>query len=100
MADTNRSTTLTDWKTEEEYWRDNYSHRPYVGSNRDFEYWRPAYRYGFESAQKYSGRNWSDVESDLRTGWDRYEHRGAVRSAWEQIKDAVRDGWDRLTGNR
>src|ERR1051325_1370338 len=100
MADSNRSTTLNDCKSEEDYWRNNYSQRPYVGTNRDFEQWRPAYRYGFDSAQKYSGRKWSDVEPELRTGWDQYEHRGSVRSTWEHVKDAVRDGWDRLTGNR
>ena len=100
MADTNRSATLSDWKTEEDFWRSSYSTRPYIGSHKDFEYWSPAYRYGFESAHRYSGRNWSDVENDLRTGWDRYEYRGPVKSTWEEIKDAVRDGWNRITGNR
>ena len=97
MADSRTGSTL-DWKTEEEYWRNNYSSRPYVGSNRDFNQWGPGYRYGWESANRYQGRKWDDVESDLRTGWDRYEHRGM--STWEQIKAAVRDGWDRVTGNR
>jgi hypothetical protein len=36
------------------------------------------------------------VEADLRTGWDKYEHRGT--STWERIKDAVRDAWHRVTG--
>jgi hypothetical protein len=99
MAD-KKSGTMLDWTTEEEYWRTNYSNRPYVGQNRDFDYWKPAYRYGYDSAQRHQGRGWSDVESDLRTGWDKYEHRGTARSTWEQVKDAVRDGWDRLVGNR
>src|SRR5687768_512600 len=96
MAETRTGATL-DWKTEEDYWRSNYSNRPYVGANKDFDYWRPGYRYGYESATKHQGRNWNDVENDLRTGWNRYEHRG--KAAWEQIKDAVRDGWNRVTGN-
>jgi len=89
---------MLDWTTEEDYWRQNYSNRPYVGSNRDFSVWSPGYRYGYESANRYHGRKWDEVESDLRTGWDRYEHRGS--SAWEQMKHAVRDAWDRVTGNR
>lgn len=97
MADTRTGATL-DWTTEEEYWRTNYMNRPYVGMNRDFDYWRPGYRYGYDSAQRYRGRAWDDVESDLRTGWDKFEHRG--RTTWEQIKDAVRDGWDRIVGNK
>jgi DNA ligase-1 len=97
MDKTGRSTTL-DWTAEDDYWRSNYSNRPYVGSDRNYERWQPGYRYGWESAQRYQGRQWNDVESDLRSGWDRYEHRGT--STWEQIKDAVRDGWNRMTGHK
>jgi hypothetical protein len=99
MDQPRRGATL-DWTTEDEYWRENYASRPYIGQNRDYDYWRPGYRYGFESAQRYSGRDWQEVEPDLRAGWDRYEYRGDNRSTWEQIKAAVRDGWDRLVGNR
>jgi hypothetical protein len=84
-----------DWSAEETFWRGNWSTRPYASADRGFDYYRPAYRYGSESALRYSGRQWNDVESDLRTGWDRYEHRG--QSTWENIKDAVRDGWNRVT---
>ena len=97
MAET-KSGAMLDWTSEEDYWRKNYSSRPYAGQNRDFDYWKPAYRYSYDSANRYQGRRWDEVESDLRTGWNNYEHRGT--STWEQIKDAVRDGWDRLTGNR
>lgn len=96
---TGRSAVL-DWTTEDEYWRGNYSNRPYIGSNRDYSYWQPAYRYGFDSAHQYKGRQWNDVENDLRAGWDTYPYRGSARGTWEDIKAAVRDGWDRLVGNR
>jgi hypothetical protein len=100
MDQPRRPGATLDWTTEDEYWRESYASRPYVGQNRDYEYWQPGYRYGFESAQRYSGRQWEEIEPDLRVGWDRYEHRGNNRSTWEQIKAAVRDGWDRLVGNR
>jgi hypothetical protein len=41
------------------------------------------------------GRTWNEVEADLRTGWDKFEHRGT--STWERVKDAVRDAWHRAT---
>ena len=96
-----RSTTssaggLTDWTTEDDYWRTNYASRPYARADRGYDYYEPGYRYGFESANRYRGRQWNEIESDLRSGWDRFEHRG--QSAWENIKDAVRDAWDRVTG--
>jgi hypothetical protein len=85
-----------DWKAEETFWRDSWQSRPYASADRGFEYYRPAYRYGFESAQKYRGREFSDVETELRSGWERYEHRGET-TTWEMIKDAVRDAWNRVT---
>jgi hypothetical protein len=83
-----------DWRTEDEYWRTNWSNRPYVSADRGYAYYRPGYQYGYESATRYRGRDWNDVETDLRSGWDRFENRG--QSTWENIKDAVRDAWNRV----
>ena len=86
------------WNDEDTYWRSNYRTRPYASSGREYDYYRPGYRYGYEAAHRHQNRSWDEVESDLSTSWDRYEHRGT--STWEQIKDAVRDAWDRVTGHK
>jgi hypothetical protein len=87
------------WEEEDKYWRTNWQNRPYATeSTYDYEYYRPGYRYGFESATKYADREWNQVESDLERNWNTWEHRGT--SAWEQVKGAVRDAWDRVTGRR
>jgi hypothetical protein len=96
MARTRHSSTL-DWTSEDEHWRMNYKNRPYAGSN-DYDYWQSAYRYGYESAERYPNKAWQDVEADLRSGWDRYEHRPHTLTTWEEVKDAVRDAWDRIAG--
>lgn len=97
---TGRDTSSTggtgDWASEDSYWRDNYSSRPYARADMRYDSVAPGYRYGYESANRHRGRKWNDVESDLRSGWDKYEHRG--QSTWENIKDAVKDAWDRVTG--
>lgn len=90
--------TDLNWDTEDTYWRDTFRSRPYVLGD-EYDRYRPAYRYGFESARHHMGRQWEDAESDLKSGWDRYEHRGGLQSTWEDIKDAVRDAWDRVTGH-
>ena len=95
-----RTGTISDWQAEDDYWRTNYETRPYIGSNRKYDDWQPAYRYGYESSQRYPGRRWEDVEPNLRSGWETYEYRRDNRSTWEQVKDAVRDAWNRVTGNR
>ena len=68
------------------YWRDHYQQRPYFEAGRDFDYYRPAYRFGFDARDRYEGDEWSDIESDLSRDWDDYKDRG--RSTWQQVKDA------------
>ena len=81
-----------------QYWRENYKRRPYFEAGRDYDYYSPAYQFGYEATDRYTGKNWNDVESTLQRDWDRYEHRG--QSTWESIKSAVKDAWDRMVGNR
>lgn len=72
------------------HWTSNYARLG--GAYEDYE---PAYRYGatMRSSGSYSGRSWDDVESTLRSDWEkRYP-----QSAWEKFKAAVRHGWDRIT---
>lgn len=87
------------WETEDNYWFENFSSRPYALGPDFYDRFRPAFRYGFESAQHHVGRRWEDAELDLRKGWDRYPHRGESTSTWEEIKDAVKDAWDRVVGS-
>lgn len=87
---------ITRWDDEDAYWRENYQTRPYARGA--YDEWRPAYRFGYESANRYSGRDWNDVERDLEREWDTYEYRTDTRSTWQQVKDAARDAWNRVTG--
>jgi hypothetical protein len=87
------------WDNEDAYWRRNFRTRPYAAdAGRDYDYYQPGYRYGYEAANRYQNRNWDDVEADLSRDWSSYERRGT--STWEQMKHAVRDAWDRVTGHR
>ena len=87
------------WSTEEAWWRDNLRTRPYARADRDFEHYRGPLRYGHERAQEQDpGLGWSDVESDMRCGWEDSPFRGKDFSAWEEVKDAVRDAWERVRG--
>jgi len=65
----------------------------YGNSGHTFADYDPAYRYGYTVANdaRYRGRNWNDIEADLRRDWNQ-NHKG---SAWEDFKDAVRYSWER-----
>lgn len=88
------------WETEDNYWQENFSSRPYALGPDYYDRFRPAYRYGFESARDGLGRSWEDAEPDLRSGWEQYQEESGTPSTWDEIKAAVRDAWDRVTGGR
>jgi hypothetical protein len=77
---------------EDNYWRGNYQARPYVKKGAAYEDYQPAYRYGWESRVQHDGRNFDDVEPQLRTGW------GDTKSQleWDHARHAVRDAWERI----
>jgi hypothetical protein len=86
------------WDQEDSWWRQNFNSRPYA-AGQQYDDFRPAYRYGYESGRHHMGRSWNDVESDLRTGWNKYEHRPeGSESTWDRVKDAVQDAWHKVTG--
>lgn len=75
---------------------EDYEHR-FNDLDRPFDYYRPAYGFGFELAHK-SGtseyRPWDDVEADARTEW-RENH---PDHPWDEVKEAVQHAWEAVTG--
>jgi hypothetical protein len=80
---------------EDAYWRDNYSSRPYVGSDASYDDYGPAYAYGVNSYSTYAGRDWDDVEPELSGRWNTM--RGQSSLDWDRAKHATRDAWDRVS---
>ena len=75
------------------HWQTNYG-----ASSGRYEDYEPAYRYGstLRSDARYRGRDWNDIEPDVRRDWES-RHPG---SAWDRFKAAVHHGWDKITGQR
>jgi len=65
--------------------------------NRGYTYdrYEPAYRYGYTLAsdKRYTGKDWSAIETDVRSDWEKNN-----KGAWDEFKDAIRYGWDRVRG--
>jgi hypothetical protein len=64
----------------------------YGTSGGHWEQVEPFYRYGYESSNdpRFRGRQWNDVESDVRSDWERRN----PDSAWDRVRDFVRDAWE------
>lgn len=71
------------------HWTSNFA-----SSGMDYEDYLPAYQYGSSIAgsRRYQGRDWNDIESDVRANWESRN----PDSAWEKFKAAVRHGWERM----
>jgi hypothetical protein len=79
--------------TEDAYWRDNYSSRPYVRSGARYDDYQPAYRYGWESRRAHLGKSFDEVEPALSQNWN--SRREGSPMSWDQARSATRDAWDR-----
>jgi len=80
---------------EDAYWRDNYSERPYVQSGSTYEDYGPAYGFGVDTASRYPGRSFDDVEPEMSRQWN--ERSGASNLRWDNARDAARDAWNRVS---
>lgn len=76
---------------EDAYWRRTFGDRDYVDPERGYEYYRPAYRYGWEAGDPQTDRPFEEVESELRNGWEA----DLMGLEWEQARPAVRDAFEK-----
>jgi uncharacterized protein (TIGR02271 family) len=85
--------------SDDDYYRNHFTSN-YGTTGGSYEDYAPAYSYGSEMArnQKYRGRQWNEVENDLRSDWSSRSG-SAAGSTWEKMKEAIKSGWERITGD-
>jgi len=91
------TTAQSDLRDDDSYYRNHFT-STYGTAGAAYDDYAPAYSYGSQMASsgRYTGRQWDEIEPELRNDWDtRYGSGGA--STWEKMKAAVRHGWDRIT---
>ena len=64
----------------------------YAGQDYGFDFFKPAYRYGFElaMAHEYTGEDWSEQYDNMRTTWQ-----STNPDTWDAVEDAVKHGWNK-----
>ena len=85
------------WSDVSSQYRQQWQSRSGSAGGRWEEY-EPGYRYGYEMANdpRYQGRDFNDVEADLRGGYSSWSQRSGYQSdpsAWDRIKEGVRDAF-------
>jgi uncharacterized protein (TIGR02271 family) len=84
-------------RDDDSYYRQHYQSN-YASSGRSYDDYAPAYAYGSQMRGQHAGRQWDEVEGDMRTDWES-RNSGNEGSTWDKMKSAVRHGWDRMTGD-
>jgi uncharacterized protein (TIGR02271 family) len=89
-------TTTTGAAYDDTDFRNDFQTRYSSTPGASYETYSPAYRYGYEAASdpRYKGKDFSEIESDLRSDYGRRY----PNSTWEKMKDSIRYGWDKVTG--
>ncbi|MEO5761050.1 MAG: hypothetical protein ABIR28_01950 [Vicinamibacteria bacterium] len=85
---------------EDAYWRENYASRPYVAQGVSYEAYRPAYKFGWESRNRYGNLGWEEAEEKLKRDWSTLEEQERLDLEWEKARSATRDAWDRMLPHR
>ena len=80
---------------EEEHWRDAYVREPYFQPGQTYDYYASGYRTGWEGRVRYHGRDFADVEANLRAEYERARTEGAPD--WREGRLAAKAAWDRIT---
>jgi hypothetical protein len=94
-ASGSNSSNSSSWDAQNQYWRSNYSKRPYYNSSMDYSNYEPAYRYGTELYNQNSGRSYNELNQEqLRNGWN--QARGSSNMSWEDAQAATRDAYNRM----
>ena len=84
---------MVDPTVETTYWKETYRNEPYYTSGREYDFYEPAYRTGWEGRTRYGGK-FEDVEDDLAADYRRIANRADAQ--WDDAKDAARAAWDRI----
>ena len=80
---------------ENQYWEQNYRNETYVKPDYTYQDYGPAYRTGYEARARYEGRNFDEVEPELRSDYES-RYRGDSRLEWQDAREATRAAWHRV----
>src|SRR5262245_40136222 len=81
-------------KEQDSYWRDNYRLESGVDPTREYEYYQPAYRFGWESYSRYGRRSFDEVGDELQREWE--VMRDPASPDWIEARGPAHAAWDRL----
>lgn len=81
---------------ETEYWRGEYSQRPYYDEAYTYDDYEPAYRAGWSAYDPDAPADWSEREGLAREHWESETATADHPLTWEEARAASRDAYTRV----
>ncbi|HEX6737649.1 MAG TPA: hypothetical protein VF310_05250 [Vicinamibacteria bacterium] len=91
-------TERTEPDFDDDYWRQSFRDFPHADPSRNYEYYQPAYRFGWESYSRYGRRSFEELDEELQREWERA--RDGASPAWPDARAAAREAWDRAASHQ
>jgi hypothetical protein len=82
---------------EERFWRESYVKEPYHVHGRNYDYYAPGFRAGWEGRVRHLGRSFKDAEAQLKVDYD--INKSELDPDWHHMREAARAAWDRVDDN-
>lgn len=76
------------------FWRGHFRDCDYTESDRNYEYYRPAFRAGWEARAEHPQTTFAALEQTLRSRWNP----DLAGLSWQEARPAVRDAFERADG--
>ena len=82
---------------EERFWRETFVRESYYVSGRNFEYYAPGFRAGWEGRVRYDGRSFLEAEPELIEEYN--ARKSEIDPVWLEVRPAAQAAWDRVDRN-
>ncbi len=79
---------------EERFWRETYIREPYYVQGRNYEYYAPAFRAGWEGRVLHDGRSFEEAEPALQSSYNL--GKSELDPTWQEVRPAARAAWNRV----
>jgi hypothetical protein len=79
---------------EETFWRQTFIREPYYAHGRNYEYYAPGFRAGWEGRVKHDGRSFEAAEADLAIDYE--ATKSEIDPTWIEIRPAALAAWNRV----
>ena len=86
------------WEAEARYWRAQYLFQPYYELGRPYDFYAPAFRLGYETAQREPGGDFDSFAAEMQRQFAGMRHHAELD--WSRAEPAARAAWLRVERGR